>query len=164
MQAASAPCRNVCPAHPSPASTLLCRRIYSTTVGGGYNFSSGTSIAAPYVSGTAALLAAVAQYKLGRALSALELKAALMDSAEHVDALAGRTATGGRLRTDWALQKLLGRELSPPAPCVARPGDQTKCGSGGGGGHGRKKHSGGDDESPRRRRSRRMHAAAVPAY
>ena len=79
------------------------------------------------MSGSAALLLAAAQDRLGKTLSAMELKAALMDSSEKVKALKGRTATGGRLRTDWALQELLGLELSQPTPCQAKPGDKKKC-------------------------------------
>ena len=60
-------------------------------------------------------------------MTALELKQALMDAAEPLAALTGRTATGARLRVDWALQRLLGEPLAPATPCLARPGDQSKC-------------------------------------
>ena len=95
--------------------------------GGGYNFTSGTSIATPFVSGSAALLLAVAQDRLGLTLSAQELKERLMASVEVLPALKGRSATGGRLRTDWALQALLGHQLSPASACFARKGDKKKC-------------------------------------
>lgn len=103
------------------------RRIYTTVKGGGFTYASGTSISAPFVSGTAALALAVAQDQLGRTLSALELKRLIMDSAERLPWLASRSVTGGRLRTDWTLQRLLGKaRLAPPTPCLQRPGTK-KC-------------------------------------
>jgi subtilisin family serine protease len=67
---------------------------------------SGTSMAAPYVSGTAALLASHAP-----SAGHLEIKAAILDSAEKTLGLEGRTATGGRLEASAALAR-----ISPPAP------------------------------------------------
>lgn len=97
-------------------------------MGGGYTFASGTSIAAPLVSGSAALVLAAAQDRLNKTMTAVELKALLMDSAEVLPSLKGRTASGARLRTDWALQTLLGKELSEPTKCLVRPGsNKAKC-------------------------------------
>lgn len=61
--------------HPRAPSLLLTPRgcrIYTTEVGGGYNFTSGTSIAAPFVSGAAALLQAVAQVRSTAGVMAAE--------------------------------------------------------------------------------------------
>lgn len=100
--------------------------IFTTKRGGGSVYASGTSIAAPFASSSAALLLAVARDKLNKTLSALELKQLLMDSVEVLPGLKGKSATGGRLRTDWAVQKLLGQELSPKTECLERPGT-NKC-------------------------------------
>jgi hypothetical protein len=69
----------------------------------------------------------VGQDQLGLTLTAQELKERLMESVEVLPALKGRSATGGRLRTDWALQALLRQRLSPPSACFARKGDKKKC-------------------------------------
>lgn len=77
----------------------------------------------------------LSQDQLNTTLSATELKQHLLDSAERLAALLGRSSTAGRLRVDWALQLLLGKALSPPTPCLARPSQRTsKCRGGRGGG------------------------------
>ncbi|AQQ67590.1 hypothetical protein Mag101_08010 [Microbulbifer agarilyticus] len=72
--------------------------ILSTVPGSEYASYSGTSMAAPFVSGAAALVAA--QYP---ELSVEELRAVLVESAEPVEALAGITLSGGRLNLHSAL-------------------------------------------------------------
>ncbi|UEM25318.1 S8 family serine peptidase (plasmid) [Skermanella mucosa] len=72
--------------------------IYSTFTGGGYGYLSGTSMATPHVSGTAALL-----LSRNPDLSTGELKALLLDTVDPVADLAGRTVTGGRLNAAAAL-------------------------------------------------------------
>jgi autotransporter-associated beta strand protein len=66
--------------------------ILSTVPGRSYAANSGTSFAAPFVSGVAALAAS-----LDPSLSVGELRQAILAGAEPVPALAGRVATGGRL-------------------------------------------------------------------
>jgi subtilisin family serine protease/subtilase family serine protease len=90
--------------------------ILSTVRGGAYGFSSGTSMAAPHVSGVAALV-------LSRcALDTAALKAALLDTVERSAALAGVTVTGGRLDAYSALRSCLGPP-DAPAALVATAGD-----------------------------------------
>ena len=66
--------------------------VISTLRGGGYVAASGTSMAAPHVTGALALM-------WGRhpELAAAQLKARLLASVVPIPALAGRTVTGGRL-------------------------------------------------------------------
>lgn len=73
--------------------------------GGGYASFSGTSAAAPHVTGAAALLLAV-----NPALGYSSLKTYLLDSVDPVAALRDRTVTGGRLNVARALAAV------PPAP------------------------------------------------
>jgi subtilase family serine protease len=90
--------------------------ILSTVRGGTYGFSSGTSMAAPHVSGAAALV-------LSRcALDTAALKQALLDTVERNPALAGLTVTGGRLDAFSALRSCLGPP-DAPANLVATAGD-----------------------------------------
>jgi len=72
--------------------------ILSTWPNNQYLISGGTSMATPYVTGAAMLLQAQYPY-----LSALQLKALLMNSAEIKSALLGSSITGGRLNAHQAL-------------------------------------------------------------
>jgi subtilisin family serine protease len=82
--------------------------IYSTLPNNRYGASSGTSMAAPQVTGAIALLAA-AKPRLPAAdprLYAAELKAAILSTAQPIPALAGKVATGGLLNAYEALRSL----------------------------------------------------------
>jgi len=65
-----------------------------------YVYRSGTSMAAPYVSGIAALLKGQ-----DGTLKAGDLKAMIEDSVDSLDDLDGKTVTGGRVNADEALQQ-----------------------------------------------------------
>lgn len=65
---------------------------YSTLNGARYGYMSGTSMATPHVSGTAALL-----WNLWPAARAEDIKDALMKGVDVIPSLAGKTITGGRL-------------------------------------------------------------------
>jgi subtilase family serine protease len=81
--------------------------ILSTVVGSGYAFSSGTSMAAPHVSGAAALV-------LSRCdLDTASLKDALIGTVEAVPALAPLVITGGRLDVNSAIHSCI---APPPTP------------------------------------------------
>jgi subtilisin family serine protease len=84
--------------------------IQSTFPGGTYGMLSGTSMAAPAVTGVVALLAAA---KPG--MSVTEVRTAILGSATPVAALTGKTVTGGRLDAGGALASL-GIALRLPAP------------------------------------------------
>ena len=72
--------------------------IYSTIPGGGYSFKSGTSMAAPHVSGVAALL-----FSQNPGLSYLDVKNKILNSVDPIPALQGKTVSGGRLNAYKAL-------------------------------------------------------------
>lgn len=64
----------------------------------GYHIASGTSMAAPYVTGVAALI--LAKYPT---LSPAQIKARILDSVDPISALSGYCVTGGRLNAYKAL-------------------------------------------------------------
>jgi Ca2+-binding RTX toxin-like protein len=66
--------------------------IYSTLVGGGYGQMSGTSMAAPFVTGAIAVYAAA-----NPGANAAQIRADLLASTIATSSLAGKTVTGGRL-------------------------------------------------------------------
>ena len=85
--------------------------IKSTLPGGTYGMLSGTSMAAPHVTGVVALLAAA---KPG--ISVAEIRGAILNGVTPTAELAGKTATGGRLNAFAALG-FLGEVVEPaPAP------------------------------------------------
>ena len=77
--------------------------ILSTWKGGGWVALSGTSMAAPHVSGTVALLAAA---KPG--ITVAEVRTAILGTTAPLAALAGKTVTGGRLDAFAALASVRG--------------------------------------------------------
>lgn len=75
--------------------------ILSTIPGGIYGYKSGTSMAAPHVSGAAALLLSQEPF-----LTASELRQILMRESDPIPALSGKTAISGRLNVYNALLSL----------------------------------------------------------
>lgn len=78
----------------APGSNIL-----STYPGGGYQYMSGTSMAAPFVTGTAALMMAI-----NPTLTAEQIRFCILNSTDYVNALSGRTATSGRLNIHRAAE------------------------------------------------------------
>jgi len=71
--------------------------VFSTLRAGGYGFFNGTSMAAPHVSGAAALVLSSCQ------LTAAGLKGLLITNIDPVAALTNKTTSGGRLNVNRAL-------------------------------------------------------------
>ena len=88
--------------------------ILSTTNGNTYSVMNGTSTAAPYVSGAAALLLAA-----NPNLTIAQLKGMLIFNGDPLPSLAGKTLTGRRLNVAGSLQALAENDTTPPGT-VAR--------------------------------------------
>src|SRR5258707_2772693 len=65
--------------------------VLSTTPGAAYTYLSGTSMATPHVSGSAALILS------RQTLNTAQLKSTILNSVDRIPSLAGLTTTGGRL-------------------------------------------------------------------
>ncbi len=87
--------------------------ILSTVPGGGYANWSGTSMAAPFVSGAALLTLSACP-----GLNTADLKSALLNSADPLPALAGRTTTGARLNVAKTIQSCRHVAAPPTADSV----------------------------------------------
>ena len=77
--------------------------ILSTCADGKYAYMSGTSMAAPMVTGAAALL-----YSATPTATLSQVKNAILSSVHPLDTLSGKVLTGGMLDVDAALRALLG--------------------------------------------------------
>jgi thermitase len=78
----------------------------------GFEFLDGTSMAAPHVTGAAALL-----FSLNPAASVAQVRAALMATVQPTAALAGKTVTGGRIDAAAALDEI----RQPDTAITGRP-------------------------------------------
>ena len=85
--------------------------IYSTVLGGAYNYLSGTSMAAPQVAGSIALLAAAKP-----SLAVAQIRAAILGSTDTIPGMVGKTVTGGRLNVTGAMKSLGLTPVVPPTP------------------------------------------------
>jgi subtilisin family serine protease len=85
--------------------------VVSTTIGGTFTYASGTSMAAPHVSGVAALLASDEP-----GATVAQIKAALLSSVDVKSGLGAFSVTGGRLNAAAALTSLEAAMAPTPAP------------------------------------------------
>ncbi len=74
-------------------------QVLTTTVEGGYAYVDGTSFSSPTVAGAVALIKTIAP-----SASAVQVRQALIDSADQLPAFQGKTVSGGRLNIARALQ------------------------------------------------------------
>jgi len=98
--------------------------VYSTMPGGSYGSLSGTSMAAPHVSGVAALV--LAQHP---AYTTAQVKAAILDNTDPISSLQGKVITNGRLNAARALGVPAGPDftlsISPASRTVLQGGSTT---------------------------------------
>jgi subtilisin family serine protease len=102
---------------PSPSSGVWIEEINLHCVAkpgeaDGYRFAEGTSMAAPQVTGVAALL-----FSLKPSASVTEVRQGLLGSVDPVPSLAGKTTSGGRLDAGAATD--LFDPVPPPAPALS---------------------------------------------
>ncbi|MDY6802635.1 MAG: S8 family serine peptidase [Cyanobacteriota bacterium] len=79
--------------------------IYSTIPGNSYGNASGTSMAAPHVSGAAALMVGTRRDRGLPDLTTLDLRQRVLDAVDTIPALYEKTVTGGRLNLDAGIHQ-----------------------------------------------------------
>jgi thermitase len=87
--------------------TIACEPVPGTYSGTEYAFARGTSFAAAYVSGAAALLSSACP-----TATAGQIRSALLEGVDALTSLAGKTVTGGRLN----VYRSLGLLCATPSP------------------------------------------------
>lgn len=95
----------------------------ASTYPGGYAYMSGTSMAAPHVTGIAALMLAEDSN-----LTTTELISVMFDTVKPLDSLNGKTLTGGLVNAQSALDALNGSPEpgnTAPVVTISEPTDQT---------------------------------------
>lgn len=101
--------------------------ITSTALSNGYSVLTGTSIAAPHVAGTIALMYAVAcsqlmiDYKNDPDGIALMIKDSLLGAVDPIAALSGITVTGGRLNVYKSVRSIQNHYFNDTCPGVSIP-------------------------------------------
>jgi len=103
--------------------------IASTWPGGGYSWSSGTSMATPHVAGAAALLWAAAPNA-----QPIDISSALLAGVDARPAFTGRTVSGGRLNVLRSLRQVADVGAGTPAPVPSPDDDSGSSPSGTSGG------------------------------
>lgn len=97
--------------------------IASTWPGNQYYYASGTSMATPHVTGSAALVLSAQP-----ALSTAQVKAAILNNVDPISSLSGKTATGGRLNVNRAIPSTapdFSISMSPSSSTVTAGGSTT---------------------------------------
>jgi len=97
--------------------------IYSTTLGNGYQYASGTSMASPHVAGAAALILSVCN------LNTADLKSNILNNGDSIPSMAGVTITGRRLDVNNSIQACNGGG-GPNFTISATPASQTVAAGG----------------------------------
>ncbi|MEO8034451.1 MAG: FG-GAP-like repeat-containing protein, partial [Acidobacteriota bacterium] len=90
--------------------------ILSCRPGGNYQYLSGTSMAAPHVSGVAALVLAKTP-----GLTTAQVKSAILDNTDPIPGVNGKTVTGGRLNA----AKAVGAQIAPDFAISISPASRT---------------------------------------
>lgn len=105
----------------APGSAILSTYRSGSTAGANYGVLSGTSMAAPHVTGAAALLFAVRND-----LTAAQAKSVLLATVDTEPAWKDLVRSGGRLNLERAVRSLLTANL-PAEPVVIPPGDRLSA-------------------------------------